>query len=403
MATSVITGTIQDPTGTALANVKVNAVLRPRPAFVTATGVELAATVSTTTNASGVYTFTLTRTADITPADSYYEITEYIPDIYGGVTKHVIQVGAVGATVYASLTNTVAPSAASYLTQSAADARYVQSPGSFAVSPAASRPADTADAGVLTTYTRGDHKHSRETIYGTAAARAALSSPDPVNGQTFIESDTLKWYHRIAAAWKQVTQPWVDTEANKPATNYAGQSIYVTDATNIVATGVYTPDTTSQPARIGNIWHHNGTRWQYGEWGKPWGIVGYAQSVAGQSGVTTVTDVTGATITFVAAANRRYKITGQFLAASTVVGDTIRLEIADGSNVTQFLSQLYASITGQSNVLPITNVVSPAAGSITYKLRFSRAAGTGTISYAAGATFPAFILIEDIGPNGAPA
>lgn len=103
MAVSTITGTIQDPTGTALASVTVTARLIPRPAFVTATGVELAPVYSTTTNASGVYTLSLTRTADITPLNSRYEITEYIPDRYGGPVKHVITVGSVAATVYASL------------------------------------------------------------------------------------------------------------------------------------------------------------------------------------------------------------------------------------------------------------------------------------------------------------
>lgn len=103
MAVSTITGTIQDPTGTALSGVTVVARLIPRPCFVTATGVEIAPQYSTTTNGSGVYTLSLTRTSDLTPANSRYEITEYIPDRYGGPIKHIITVGASSATVYASL------------------------------------------------------------------------------------------------------------------------------------------------------------------------------------------------------------------------------------------------------------------------------------------------------------
>ncbi len=204
MATSVISGTIQDSSGTALANVQVTAVLRPRPAFVTATGVELSSILSTVTDASGVWSLTLTEQADITPANSYYEITERISERYGGAVTHRISVGANNTTVFASLvTSPPEPDPSDYLTQSAADARYVQSPGSFAVvgNVSESRPADAASAGVLDTYARGDHKHDREQIYLTAAARAALTGTDLYNGLQVVESDTGQVMRYHSSAW----------------------------------------------------------------------------------------------------------------------------------------------------------------------------------------------------------
>ena len=193
MATSTISGTIQDPTGAALSGVTVVARILPRPAFVTATGVELAPLYSTTTNGSGVYALTLTRTADITPAESFYEITEYIPDRYGGPVKHVIQVGSGAASVYASLVSAPPATATDvYLTQASADARYVASPGSFAAvgSITESRPGDAAAAGVLSTYSRGDHKHDREQVSGTTAQIAALTGTDLFTGLVVHDTTT---------------------------------------------------------------------------------------------------------------------------------------------------------------------------------------------------------------------
>jgi hypothetical protein len=42
-------------------------------------------------------------------------------------------------------------------------------------------------------------------------------------------------------------------------------------------------------------------------------------------------------------------------------------------------------------------VLTPSAGSHTYKLSLARAAGTGSLTLGAGATFPAYIMVEGIG------
>lgn len=409
MATSIITNTITDPSGNAIANVKIICRLIPCAGFRLVGATEVTQRVDTITDGNGVYSLTLEQNSNIVPDGTHYEIEERIPPTAGGAKKWNIAVGVGNQTVSAAQVSVVPTiTTPSYLTQAAADARYVIAPGSFAAvgTLTDSRPSDVSAAGVATTYTRGDHKHSRETIYGTAAARAALSAPDPVNGQQFLESDTLKWYDRIAAAWKQITKTRVDTAANAPATNFAGQSIYVTDATNIAGTGIYTPDATSQPARGHNVWWWNGTRWQYGEWGKPWGVVGYIQ-ITGDVNFTTLADIAGLTLTFTAAANRRIKITAYSyrVVNGTTDNESAFIYIREGATKLQtaLVSEALKTSLGGGNPANLSVVISPTAGSHTYVVSAERAVGSNTHTYSASATAPGFLLIEDIGPNGAPA
>jgi hypothetical protein len=125
------------------------------------------------------------------------------------------------------------------------------------------------------------------------------------------------------------------------------------------------------------------------------GRVGYVPVTANQGSITSIADLTSLTVTFTAIASRYYKITGECLALSSTGTDTIALFITDGSN--NQIQQRNAIATGTGNVsLHAEAIVTPGAGSITYKLRGSRTGG-GTMTMSAGATFPAFILVEDLG------
>lgn len=203
MATSTITNTITGPTGTAVASCPVEITLMPVPGFRTATDAEVARQVIVVANSSGVWTAALERNADITPANTYYRIVEKIPLSQGGPRTWNIQVGAVSTSLYAALITTPPTVPAStYLTQAAADARYVLAPGSFGSTPSDSRPSDVQTGGVASTYSRQDHKHSREVIYGSAAARAALSGINLYAGLRFCETTTpfLRYFYS-GSAW----------------------------------------------------------------------------------------------------------------------------------------------------------------------------------------------------------
>lgn len=129
----------------------------------------------------------------------------------------------------------------------------------------------------------------------------------------------------------------------------------------------------------------------------PGGCKGRAVVTASQSGITAVTDLTGATVTFTALAGRRYKITGEVLLFSNTAATNMTLAIRKGS-ATQIQSRPTGLIAAGDLVTATATVDDvPGAGSVTYKLSVSRQAGTGTISTSIDSTRPDLIIVEDIG------
>ena len=127
------------------------------------------------------------------------------------------------------------------------------------------------------------------------------------------------------------------------------------------------------------------------------GTIGYAQIIANKTGITTVDDVAGLSVTWTALAGRRYRVSAQCKANSSVLGDAIKVAITDSSNTEISHSEIInqSTIAGQS--MNCSAVIVPGAGSKTYKIRVQRSGGSGTVLLNAGATFPAYILVEDIG------
>ena len=129
----------------------------------------------------------------------------------------------------------------------------------------------------------------------------------------------------------------------------------------------------------------------------PKGKMGYAQVTANQGSITAIVDLTSLTLTFTALASRYYKITGFGLLQTTVADDVFAIHITDGAGTQlQQASQHLRVANATQASIPIA-IVQPGAGSKTYKLRASRLTGTGTGTLTASSTFPAFIVIEDIG------
>ena len=130
----------------------------------------------------------------------------------------------------------------------------------------------------------------------------------------------------------------------------------------------------------------------------PLGVVGYAQIVANTAAVGAVTDVTGLSVTFTAVAGRRYKtsiVCGQF---ATIAGDGLSVMIADGAG-TQLMRHTFLVPVNNCESAVSTRVVETGlSGSVTRKVQHQRLSGTGTSTVTAAATYPASILVEDIGP-----
>lgn len=163
MATSTISNTVTDANGVAVADCPVTIRLIPRGAFRIDTNTEIAPVVHTTTDATGLWSVTLEENANITPANSYYEVEESIPTRRGAPRKYTFEVGASNASLLASLVSPIPDlPAQTYLTQEAADARYQLSPATFggAGDITTVNPDDSASAGSLAAVARIDHQHA---------------------------------------------------------------------------------------------------------------------------------------------------------------------------------------------------------------------------------------------------
>lgn len=138
-------------------------------------------------------------------------------------------------------------------------------------------------------------------------------------------------------------------------------------------------------------------------WNTAWGeIVQPAKNLANQATISTIVDVTTCTLTFTAVANRSIEVIGRVLVQSTVAADVATLSVANAASADLAIARaLLTTVTTFVN-LPITHHETPAAGSVTYKLRMVRTAGTGTLTVAGGGTGYGVISIKDVGPNGNP-
>src|SRR5205807_9649308 len=124
--------------------------------------------------------------------------------------------------------------------------------------------------------------------------------------------------------------------------------------------------------------------------------LGYAQIVAGQGGITTAVDIAGLSVTVTLVAGRRIRITASGAFFDTVATDALEMDIREGATVLQFAIILPAAASTNTTIEKSV-VLTPTAGSHTYKVTCLRAAGTGAVTFNAATTLPAFLLVEDIG------
>jgi hypothetical protein len=164
------------------------------------------------------------------------------------------------------------------------------------------------------------------------------------------------------------------------------------------------------------LYSYTGGRWNRGpSWNAPWGIVaataggtiglGYAVVTSAQASITTQVDLTGLSITFSTLANRMYRINAHCDFFSNTASDTANLFLVrDGTNIAIAHSAALGTSSSDLRSVPIMRpFIQTAAASVTVKLAASRQTGTGSLTMHAGATNVASMVIEDIGPAGAPA
>jgi len=173
------------------------------------------------------------------------------------------------------------------------------------------------------------------------------------------------------------------TSTTHPANPYVGMRIYETDTGN---------ELTYQSATTGFT----------PPWNTAWGVLGYVQVTANQGSITGATDLTSLTLTTTFIANRRIQLKGNVLLQDTVGTDQIFCQITDATPTLVQQANGDPNAANQNVTVQPEIILSPAAGLKLYKLRAGRV-GSGIVTMAAGATFPAWFSVVDLGSNGAPA
>jgi hypothetical protein len=123
---------------------------------------------------------------------------------------------------------------------------------------------------------------------------------------------------------------------------------------------------------------------------------GYAQVTANQTGITAATDLTGLTVTVTVTSGRRLRISASAGFSSSVANDQCQLQINEGAT-TLIGTQFTVVVANNVQWLTPIAIITPTAGTHTYKLTGFRLSGTGNLTMYAGTALPAFILVEDIG------
>lgn len=179
---------------------------------------------------------------------------------------------------------------------------------------------------------------------------------------------------------------WVEIQAAAAEHDHAATSVSFTPTGTIAATNVSAALAELDAEKSATGHTHASTL----------GTLGYAQVTASQGSITTEVDLTGLAVTVTVAAGRRIRISGYGLFQSTVTDDVCELRIKEGAT----LLNLWTGTVRPANINKTADahvILTPSTGSHTYKLTAIRNSGTGTVTFGAAATLPAYILVEDIG------
>ncbi|CAB4201924.1 hypothetical protein UFOVP1360_7 [uncultured Caudovirales phage] len=238
-------------------------------------------------------------------------------------------------------------------------------------------------------YSGATNSWSLSVVTGTAAG-SPVAPTAPVNSivlarvavaaaaSTIVNANITDYRTRAAALGAQT----ICTSTTRPASPYIGQRIYELDTFREL---IY------QGATSG---------WQQ-PWNEPWGYMSSATNTTPVSGVTTTqTDLLS--VTWTAVAGRRYQIDAIVEILSTVANDVIESQLTDASNVRVNRCVHSMNAASSAETFNFLHIETPAAGSTTRKIRFGRAAGSGSLTGGGNSTFPSLLMVRDIGPSANP-
>ena len=394
MATSNISNTILDLSGSAVSDVVVVARLKPGPGFRIYEGTEVASQVTATSASNGAWSLTLEQNEPANPVDatklgispsgSYYEIEEQIPDAKGGLKSWTVTVGTTSQTLYAALVTTLpADVGPTYLTQSSGDARYSQLGNIGSTSTTAV--AATASQGTASSAARSDHIHNLGSIVDSSTVElssglirvkdSGITTAKINNGAvTTLKTDIS--FATTAARDLAITSP------------VAGMTAYINSGDS--SEGLYS---------------YTGATWNKGSsWNAPWGYVGHAASTASvsTSGTTETTLLNTGAFTWVT--NRYYLITASTDGSGSVNNDQFIVRLRNNSIAGTILASNVTSFETASYYKPLSfTFVHSQSGAATAGLYLTAQRSAGSANWSGGGSnTTTFITITDIGPSGAP-
>jgi len=132
----------------------------------------------------------------------------------------------------------------------------------------------------------------------------------------------------------------------------------------------------------------------------PFGAVSTGVNITSlsQTGITTVVDITGASITFTAVSGRRYKASFTISASADVASTGCNISITDATPTIQQQFVYNLNVLGEQQALiGVFYFTAASSGSLTRKLRVQRQYGGGNITLTATSTLALQFQIEDIG------
>jgi hypothetical protein len=151
------------------------------------------------------------------------------------------------------------------------------------------------------------------------------------------------------------------------------------------------------------LYTYNGTSWRRGPgWNAPWGVVATANSTAGTSAVTTTETVQLTSSSYTALSSRYYKATFITTFAGSVAGDLFQVQLRkDNEAGTSFGAERFGVPANPfQTFMCVTLFFTTTAAAQTVCATLVRIGGSGNASIVSG--LQSQIIVEDIGPSGAP-
>jgi len=153
------------------------------------------------------------------------------------------------------------------------------------------------------------------------------------------------------------------------------------------------------------LYTYNGTSWRKGPgWNAPWGLLAYQAltSTTNTTGTHTTGQSDGLTVTFTAVSNRRLRITSthNFTCSGGANGVGYFHRVGGTQIMNHSLPSLNSSTWTSTTAVSLWTTT--ASASLTIDVYFAAYPNNTAVNDNASAAWPRWLMVEDMGPSGAP-